>query len=131
MRTPSFENDGWCLEDGEQRHLEAPTKFFIPELALRQILQPGDLAKLVFRIALYDDDDTEAYERMWVIVRERIDGGYIGMLDNEPTSIEQNDSFWRGSELPFEPKHIIAVDHANEATHALVKQPPAIPWDRG
>ena len=68
VRTPDLSLDGWCLEDGEQLHREAPKTFFVPDLELRKILQPGDFAKLVFRIALEEADEIEAVERMWVIV---------------------------------------------------------------
>jgi hypothetical protein len=129
MRAPSFVRDGWCLEDGEKLHREAPATFHIPDLALREILQPGDLAKLIFRIAV-EDDEHGAVERMWVIIRERVPGGYVGMLDNDPDSIAKNDRFWCGAELPFEYRHIIAVSHADETTTALAKAPVPIPWDR-
>ncbi len=130
MRAPDFELDGWCLEDGEQRHRETPSTFPIPDLQVREILQPGDFAKLIFKIAVDDDNDPEPIERMWVIVRERTPTGYIGMLDNEPSAISENDQFWRGSELPFEPRHIIAVQHANPDSLALAAQPAPIPWAR-
>jgi len=32
MREPDFDRDGWCLEDGEERHREAPDKFWIPSV---------------------------------------------------------------------------------------------------
>ena len=130
MRQPDLGVDGWCLEDGEQYHRRAPTTFPIPDLEVRQILQPGDFAKLIFKIAVDDDDDPEAFERMWVIVRERIPGGYLGVLDNESSAIAENGEFWRGSELPFEPKHIIAVEHANAESLALASQSAPIPWSR-
>jgi hypothetical protein len=129
MRAPSFARDGWCLEDGEQRHRDAPATFFIPDLALRKILQPGDVAQLIFRIAV-EGDEHGAVERMWVIVRERVPGGYVGMLDNDPDTIGKNDRFWCGAELPFEYRHIIDVIHADEASIALAKAPVPIPWDR-
>jgi uncharacterized protein YegJ (DUF2314 family) len=129
MRAPSFVRDRWCLEDGEQRHRDAPATFSIPDLALRKILQPGDLAKLIFRIAV-EGDEHDAVERMWVIIRERVPGGYIGMLDNDPDSIAKNDRFWSGTELPFEYRHIIAMRHADETTIALAKAPVPISWDR-
>jgi hypothetical protein len=129
MRAPDFHRDGWCLEDGEDRHREAPATFFIPDLELRKLLQPGDLAKLIFKVAV-EGDEHGAVERMWVIIRERTPDGYVGMLDNEPDSISKNDQFWHGTELPFEYRHIIAVSHADETTIALAKAPVPIPWDR-
>jgi hypothetical protein len=67
---------------------------------------------------------------MWVIVRERTPGGYIGMLDNEPDSISENNSFWLGTEVPFEYRHIITVEHGNAESIATAKAPVPIPWDR-
>jgi len=129
MRGPDFERDGWCLEDGEERHRAAPASFHVPDLAVRKLLQPGDLAKLIFKIAV-EGDEYGAVERMWVIVRERTATGYVGMLDNEPNSISENGQFWRGTELPFEYRHIIAVADADEASIALARAPVQIPWDR-
>lgn len=128
MRRPSFETDGWRLIDGEQRHREAPATFEIPDLALRKILRPGDFVKLIFEI-MVEGGDT-AVERMWVIIREQIPGGYIGMLDNTPGEIGQNDRFWVGSELPFDYRHVIDVSHGDEKSVAMARAPVPIPWDR-
>ncbi len=124
---PDVERDGWCLDDGEERHREAPETFIIPELEVRKRLQPGDFAKLIFRISLGGDEDVSV-ERMWVIVRERTPAGYIGMLDNEPSAIAENEELWVGTELPFEYHHIIDVRHGNEKSAALAKAPAPIPW---
>jgi hypothetical protein len=129
MRAPSFESDGWQLLDGEQRHRESPKTFEIPDLALRKILDVGDFAKLMFEMMVGPEGKT-AVARMWVIIREQIPGGYIGMLDNEPGAIAKNDRFWAGSELPFEYRHIIAVDHGDEKSVAIARAPVPIPWDR-
>jgi hypothetical protein len=67
---------------------------------------------------------------MWVIIRERTASGYIGMLNNEPDSIPENDRLWLGTELPFEFRHIIAVDYGNEESIMLARAPVPIPWDR-
>ena len=129
MRAPDLEKDGWRLEDGEEYHRAAPDTFFIPDLALRKILQPGDFAKLIFEIAV-EGEEYPSVERMWVIVRERTPGGYIGMLDNEPDSISENNSFWLGTEVPFEYRHIISVEHGNAESIAVAKAPVPIPRDR-
>ena len=129
MRAPDLKKDGWCLGDGEQISREAPETFFIPDLTLRKILRPGDFAKLIFEIAV-EGEEHAAVERMWVIVRERTPSGYIGMLDNEPDSISENDEFWLGTELPFEYRHIISVEHGSEESIALAWAPVPIPWDR-
>ena len=120
MTEPDLDREGWALEDGETYHREAPDTFHIPDLAVRRVLKPGDLAKLIFRIAVIDDDAPEAVERMWVIVLECTSSGYIGVLDNEPSSIEVNPIFWRGTLVPFDYRHIIAVEHGNDESRALV-----------
>jgi hypothetical protein len=129
MREPNFEKDGWCLDDGEQIHEGAPDTFFIPDLALRKRLQPGDFAKLIFRISVGGDEPVSV-ERMWVIVRECVPGGYLGMLNNEPYAISENDTFWPGTELPFEYRHIIAIEHGNDKSRALANAPAPIGWIR-
>jgi hypothetical protein len=66
---------------------------------------------------------------MWVIIRDRTSSGYIGMLDNEPSSIPRNDRLWLGTELPFKYRHIIAVRPGNEKNIAAAKTPVPIPWN--
>jgi hypothetical protein len=126
MRLPDYEKDAWGLGDGEQYHREAPETFHIPDLALRKILQPGDFAKLMFRISVAGEEEVE---RMWVIIRDRTPSGYVGMLDNEPDSIPPNDRLWLGTEVPFEYRHIIAVEHGDEKSLAVAKAPVPIPWN--
>jgi hypothetical protein len=130
MREPDFEQDGWCLEDGEELHREAPETFWLPELKDRQSLQPGDLVKLIFRISVDNEEEPVAVERMWVIVRERVGEQYLGILDNDPYAIEENDEFWSGIELPFSPRHVIDIDRADISE---ASQPVPLPtrfWDR-
>jgi hypothetical protein len=130
MSALDYAKDGWCLEDGEDCHRAAPTTFHIPDLELRRaFVSPGDLAKLIFKIAV-EGDEHGAAERMWVIVRERTPTGYVGMLSNELDSIAGNNQFWLGTELPFEYRHIIAAAHGDEASVALAKAPVPFPWDR-
>lgn len=129
MRLPDWEIDGWCLEDGEQIHHEAPDTFWLPPLAQRTALQSGDLAKLIFRIAVQGHEPVSV-ERMWVIVRSAILGGYVGMLDNEPDAIAENDELWLGTELFFEYRHIIQTGSGNEKTRHLASEPVPIPWTK-
>jgi hypothetical protein len=128
MRSPDIEMDGWCLDDGEQYHRDAPATFHIPDLAVRKILRPGDFAKLIFRIAV-EGEEHDCIERMWVIVRARTPDGYIGMLDNEPDSMPKNDRLWVGTELSFSFRHIIGVEHGTPESLAAACAPPPIPWD--
>jgi hypothetical protein len=128
LRTPDFERDGWCLEDGEEYHRAAPQTFEIPSLDIRSILRPGDLAKLIFKIAV--EGDEPSFERMWVIVRERVPYGYLGVLDNDPSAIAENNEFWSGTELPFEYRHIIDAVPRDAKTIAIAIAPPRTPWRR-
>jgi hypothetical protein len=124
MREPDFNIDGWCLEDGEELHLKTPDTFWIPRLPDRQGLRPGDYAKLIFRISVDEPEHPESVERMWVVVRERVAGGYLGILDNDPDCIEENEELWSGIELPFAPRHIIKIEgHTEESIALAVKEP--------
>lgn len=131
MRLPDLERDGWCLDDGEERHRAAPATFHIPDEEIRRELVFGDFAQLIFRILIDPDDEEEpdSVERMWVIVRERTATGYMGVLNNKPATIGENDFLWVGTELPFEPRHIITARNATEASLAIARAPARIPWD--
>ncbi|WP_204304118.1 hypothetical protein, partial [Stenotrophomonas maltophilia] len=77
MRTPDLDEDGWCLESGIERHLLHPESFEIPDEKIRHNLAVGDFAKLIFIIAV-EDDEEPVVDRMWVVVREAADGTYFG-----------------------------------------------------
>jgi hypothetical protein len=70
MRQPDIQLDGWCLDSGEAYHADAPSTFWIPARDRRESLQPGDFAKLIFRISVDNLEEPVTVERMWVIVRE-------------------------------------------------------------
>jgi hypothetical protein len=130
VREPHFDRDAWCLEDGEALHREAPVTFWIPDLKRREALQPGDFAKLVFRISVDNDEEPVAVERMWVLVRGRVGEHYFGILDNDPYAIEENEEFWSGIELPFAARHVIDIDAADDASRAEAAEPPRRTWPR-
>jgi hypothetical protein len=91
------------LDDGEALHEEAPETFYIPRREQRAHLQPGQLAKLVFRI---EHDETVDVERMWVLVEQVTATGYIGSLNNQPVS---TDELQIGALVLFGPEHIIQI----------------------
>lgn len=131
MREPDFQSDGWCLDNGEAYHSAAPKTFWIPDRQSREALQTGDYAKLIFRIAVNGAEKDVAVERMWVLVRERIPGGYLGVLDNEPDGIAENDELWLGTELPFSANHIISIQEGDAASVALALAEPRKRWPIG
>lgn len=45
---------------------------------------------------------------MWVIVKARIEGGYIGVLDNDPGAAE-NLRLHEGDNIVFGPEHIADI----------------------
>ena len=128
MRDPDFQADGWCLDDGEAYHAAAPETFQIPDRQQREGLQTGDYAKLIFRIDVDDADDGVAVERMWVLVRERVAGGYLGVLDNAPDGIAENDELWLGTELPFSANHVISIQERDAKSIALTREAPRRAW---
>lgn len=130
MREPDPVIDGWFLRDSEATHEEAPDTFWIPSERERLSLKIGDLAKLVFEIWVDDPEKSASVERMWVIVSEVLEDGYIGILDNEPAGIEKNDDFWFGSEIPFGPKHIIQINRACEKSITIAQSVPLTRWPR-
>jgi hypothetical protein len=130
MRGPDFELDGWCLDDGEAYQREAPETFWLPDLASREGLQAGDLVKLIFRIAVDNEDEPVSVERMWVLVRGKEGDRYFGILDNDPFAIEENDELWSGIELPFAARHVIDIDPADDATRAKAAEAPKRQWPR-
>jgi hypothetical protein len=91
------------LDDGEARHEEAPETFYIPPRERRVNLQPGQLAKLGFRI---EHDEAVDVERMWVLIDEVTATGYIGSLNNQPTP---TDELRIGALVTFGPEHIIRI----------------------
>lgn len=75
-----------------------------------------------------NSEEPVAVERMWVVVRERTASGYLGVLDNEPDSIAENDEFWVGTELPFGPQHIINIEDRDPASISLAREEPRTRW---
>jgi hypothetical protein len=95
---------GWTLDNGEERHAEAPRSFFIPPAEHRRALAPGRLCKLIFR-------GDEAVERMWVEVVERVDGRYRGELRNDPKELA---SIKFDDPVEFGPEHVIQIQYSEE-----------------
>ena len=93
----------FTLDDGEVIHRDNPKSFFIPSRMQRENLLPGELVKLIFRITVGPKTDIE---RMWVIVKARTDGAYVGTLDNDPFCTTELKS---GHEIQFGPEHVIQI----------------------
>jgi hypothetical protein len=110
-RLATFERDSWRLESGEARHAESPETFWIPSRRERESLGVGAGAKLLFEIETNDaHGPTRGVERMWVIVRRRLPGLYVGVLDSQPAAAEGDSRVLaRGAEVVFGPEHVIDI----------------------
>jgi hypothetical protein len=135
MRLPTLEKNYWHLLSGEQLHHDHPDSFWIPPRDDREQLRIGQAVKLYFEIQSETDagETTLSSERMWVIVAERVSDGYIGILDNQPASIESSDEVYLcfGAEIPFFPEHVIDIaDPPTDYVQWQLAQPPERQWRR-
>lgn len=114
MRLASRDRDFWELRSGEKSHEQNPDSFWIPPRAERENLRRGQGVRLIFDIEAVDEDGHVEIqgERMWVLVAERRGDVYIGILDNEPASLEPAEDVYlcRGAEIAFLPEHVIDID---------------------
>ena len=115
-REPNLRDDGWEVMSAVEHHRRFP-EFAIPTDEQRATLVPGDLVKLLIRIA--GQNETGAYvqvERLWIEITRVADSGYIGVLDNEPRT---PGALTIGAEITFTPDHVAAfwVDEFYFARH--------------
>jgi hypothetical protein len=133
VRKATFEADSWQLRSGEASRDASPQTFWIPSVTERQGLTRGRAAKLIFEIEVEHADGSlivEA-ERMWVIVRDVLSDGFIGILDNKPASFDPADDVYLrfGCEVPFGAEHVIDIaDPPEEYVDWQLGQPPAQVW---
>ncbi len=111
--TPSLANiteDFWELRSGEKSHEENPERFWIPSQLERASLKKGMAARLIFDIETEDEKGKIQTndERMWVIVLFKKNDYYLGILGNEPASIETDNGYLKlGCKLWFKAEHVI------------------------
>lgn len=135
MRLANIEDDFWELMSAELLHKQHPETFWIPSFEERQDVKRGQGVKLLFKIQLEDDDGKISYqvERMWLIVSEKIDDFYIGILDNKPASfIPSDNNYLRfGAEIPFLAEHIADIGNPpQEYSDWQLNQSPERIWPR-
>lgn len=93
------------------------------------------MAKLIFVIEGEHEDGQVGVEveRMWVFITEAHDGGYIGILDNQPACLDPgSDAYLKmGAEVPFRPEHVIDIaDPPGDYMLWQRSQPPLRTWPR-
>jgi uncharacterized protein YegJ (DUF2314 family) len=81
--------------------------FWIPPVERRRNLEVGAIVKLIFRIQTKTGEEVE---RMWVQVKAKKPGMYIGALDNDPFCETE---LRAGAEVLFGPEHVIDIDDAS------------------
>jgi hypothetical protein len=107
----TIENDGWTLISAEDRHAQHPDTFHIPSREARESLVRGDAAKLLFDIETRDGTRVidRGVDRLWVIVKGRTGGDYIGVLDSDP-GFAEGLNLHTGQLITFRPEHIAEID---------------------
>ena len=135
MRFASREIDFWELRSAEASHKANPDTFEIPSQSDLASLKRGQAARLILDIESADENgDTQIQgERMWVIVSECLEDAYIGILDNQPASIEPAEDVYLcfGAEIPFTKAHVIDIGNPpTEYVEWQLKQKPERIWPR-
>jgi hypothetical protein len=135
MRLASRDVDFWELRSAEESHAQHPDTFWLPSRDERENLRRGQAARLIFDIESIDDFGQVQVqgERMWVVVAERCGSLYVGILDNQPASVEPGDKVYLcfGAEVPFGPEHVIDIgDPPAEYVEWQLGQQPERRWPR-
>jgi hypothetical protein len=112
LRMATMEIDGWTLVSAEERHEQHPDAFMIPSRDERENLKSGDAAKLLFDIETREGGRIidRGVDRMWVIVKRRVDGNYVGVLGSDPGTADGL-RLHPGMELLFGPEHVAEIGH--------------------
>lgn len=96
----------WYLDNVYERNKESPYTFYVPSKQIIDILNIGDIVKLIFVVET--EDDGYAGERMWVEITHRNGENFKGTLMNEPYNIH-NLKF--GQEILFQAEHICDTEY--------------------
>jgi hypothetical protein len=109
LRAPS----DWSLANADDMNARHPRSFFVPPVARRRALRPGELVRLEFRYGPHADREEEGHiERMWVeVLDQQADGHTHGRLRNRPirlTAIEIGDV------VDFEPEHVLSIEYRDD-----------------
>jgi len=131
IRLAEVARDGWELRSAEESHRRYGDSFWVPPRADREALRRGQAAKLIFDIA--DEMGDISGERMFVIVTEKVGEVYLGILDNQPATLDPDgDAYLRfGAEIPFTAEHVIDIAEVpQDYVDWQLGQPPERTWPR-
>lgn len=106
---PTFEKDGFELENGVETNKLYSETFHIPSEKEKSELEKGNIVKLTFHIQTQDDKGEVKInpERMWVIIFERDGEWFEGILDNQPFCTDQINP---GMQVIFKLENIININ---------------------
>jgi uncharacterized protein YegJ (DUF2314 family) len=97
----------YTLIDGVERNSENPDTFYIPNEKDKETVQFGTLVKLGFET---NECEECGGERMWVVVTQKTEGGFVGTLRNQPVFMDLN----FGDVVHFQSKNIIDITEDSE-----------------
>lgn len=86
------------LESAEERHNTKPDTLWIPHEYFRERLQPGDHARVIFKVATHCGGI--GGERIWLTVTRRVGDLFIGVLVRNPSS----------APVQFRIEHVIDIE---------------------
>jgi hypothetical protein len=101
------------VESGLQRHLDSPETFEVPDVELKELIEPGDLVKLTWSVARFPG------ERMWVRVTHRDGDRLKGDLENWPLYVHLHP----GEQVTFVIDDIIDCDLVEAASEEVPTNP--------
>jgi hypothetical protein len=101
----------WELDNVYDRNKEAPYTFYIPSKQVIDILDIGDIVKLIFLGE--SEKDGLAGERMWVEITERNGEDFKGLLTNEPYDLKD---LKVGQEVLFKVEHICDTEYEDPSS---------------
>jgi hypothetical protein len=125
LRLTTLDNDGYELSNAEDIHKEHPDTFYLPSEEERMNLLIGDTVKLIFQIAIEPDEMApEGYfgERMWIRVKGRFGPYYVGNLDNDPVTAEEQNNITYDDLVVFLPEHVIDIYEPAEPKPSLLSR---------
>lgn len=97
----------YTLIDGVERNAENPDTFYIPSKEDKETVNIGTLVKLGFET---NDIEECGGERMWVVVTQKTEGGFVGTLRNSPVFMDLD----FGDVVHFQSKNIIDIAEDDE-----------------
>jgi hypothetical protein len=104
---PDFDRDGYFLQHAVILSQLFPGSFAVPPPEERFGIREGSIVKLSFCFAKEEEEKSDYdTERMWVVVKSRLEDHWIGVLDNDP---QFHHSIKSGHEFHFHSDHIFAL----------------------